>query len=105
MTPLESCVSFALSSAAAPATEAADAQATTVPQRLGTGHGELEWSPAGQTTFQRGSRADQITQLRYDAPAALAARGIVPRDQRWSRRRVPQAFPGGFVADPPQGWR
>ena len=93
------------SRSAAPATEAADAQATTVPQRLGTGHGEIEWSPAGQTTFQRGSRPDQLTQLRYDAPAALAARGIVPGELPWSRRQVPQAFPGGFVADPPQGWR
>ena len=89
---------------AAPAAKTADAMAA-VPQRIGTGHGEREWSPAGQTTFDRGSRPAQVTQLRYDAPAALAARGILPPPQpRWSQRR-PQAFPGGFVPDPPGRWR
>jgi len=94
----------AKSRSAAPASEAADAL-STVPQRIGTGHGQREWSPAGQTTFQRASRPDQVTQLRYDSPRALAARGILPRDMPWSQRGRPQAFPGGFVADPPRGWR
>lgn len=94
----------AKSRAAAPAAEAADTMAG-VPQRIGTGHGEREWSPAGQTTFDRGPRPAQIMQLRYDAPAALAARGIVPSPRpRWSQHR-PQAFPGGFVPDPPGRWR
>ncbi|MGY1410501.1 hypothetical protein ACW5EG_13125 [Luteimonas sp. A611] len=94
----------AKSRSAAPVAEASDALAT-MPQRIGTGHGEREWSPAGQTSFQRTSRPDQVTQLRYDSPGALAARGIVPQEQPWSMRGGPQAFPGGFVADPPQGWR
>ena len=77
------------------------------PQRIGTGHGEREWSPVGQTSFVRASvRPAQLTQLRYDAPDALAARGILPRPYpRWSRHERPQAFPGGFVADPPGRWR
>lgn len=76
-------------------------------QRIGTGHGEREWSPAGQTSFVRASsQPAQVTQLRYDSPDALAARGIVPRTAPyWSRRGEPQAFPGGFVADPPGHWR
>src|SRR5690606_41840333 len=72
---------------------------------IGTGHGEREWSPAGQTRFERAGRPVQITQLRYDAPAALSARGILPRERPWSRHTRPQAFPGGFVPDPPRRWR
>lgn len=69
-------------------------------QRVGTGHGEREWSPVAQTTFRRASsRPAQLTQLRYDAHATLVARGILPREFRHPR---PQAFPHGFVADPPR---
>ena len=93
----------AKSRAAAPASGTADAT-TAMAQRIGTGHGEREWSPAGQTTFDRDARPAQVTQLRYDAPAALAARGILPPQPRWSQRR-PQAFPGRFVPDPPGRWR
>ena len=77
-------------------------------QRIGTGHGQREWAPVGQTAFVRAStQPAQVTQVRYDAPDALAARGILPREQPYgSRRGEPQAFPGGFVADPPGGrWR
>ncbi|WP_242109180.1 hypothetical protein [Luteimonas aquatica] len=72
-------------------------------QSIGTGHGAREWSPVGRTEFVRaGSRPAQLTQLRYDAPDRLAALGILPRpDRRWAREDAPQAFPGGFVADPP----
>ena len=94
----------AKSRSGAPAAESMDSQAAT-PQRIGTGHGEREWSPAGQTRFERAGRPAQITQLRYDTPAALSARGILPRERPWSRHTRPQAFPGGFVPDPPRGWR
>ena len=79
------------------------ASPSRVPQQLGTGHGPREWSPAGQATFARASRQPaQLTQLRYDAPWALAARGIGPRDTpRAPPPRGPRAFPGGFVPDPP----
>lgn len=84
---------------------AAPAAAPQAQQRLGTGHGERQWSPVGQTSFvRRTSRPEQVVELRYDDRAALAALGIVPRDD-WRARRDdgPRAFPEGFVADPP-GW-
>ncbi len=76
-------------------------------QSIGTGHGQREWSPVGQTSFVRASsQPAQVTQLRYDSPDALTARGILPRPAPyWSRHDRPQAFPGGFVADPPGRWR
>lgn len=72
-------------------------------QRIGTGHGAREWAPVSRTEFVRASsRPAQLVQLRYDAPDRLAALGILPRPtRRWAREDEPQAFPGGFVADPP----
>jgi hypothetical protein len=85
-------------SAAADATYAGVAQ-----QRNGTGHGEREWSPVGQTGFDRAStRPAQVVQLRYDDVDTLAALGIIPRAPRWMPS-TPQAFPAGFVPDPPNG--
>jgi hypothetical protein len=74
-------------------------------QRIGTGHGAREWAPVGRTGFRRASRSPaQVTQLRYDDIDTLAALGIVPRPypyrDGWAQ---PQAFPDGFVADPPGG--
>ena len=77
------------------------APSAPVQQHLGTGHGQRQWSPAGQTRFDRAGHPAQFTRLRYDAPGALAARGILPRARPWHDRARPQAFPGGFVADPP----
>ena len=73
------------------------------PQRLGTGHGAREWSPVGQTMFERtSSRPSQVTQLRYDDRDALVAMGIIPRAPwRYATDDAPRAFPNGFVADPP----
>jgi len=88
--------------------EEADAASAPAPdfaqQRIGTGHGAREWSPVGSTDFVRASRRPaQLTQLRYDSPARLAALGILPRPewQRWPIAQSPRAFPQGFVADPP----
>ena len=69
-------------------------------ERLGTGHGEREWSRVAQTTFDRASDrpAEQIA-IWYDSYRNLAARGIVP--QRPIARAEPNPFPNGFVADPP----
>ncbi len=103
---------YGKSRGAAPAAEAAQAgdayRDGIAQQRIGTGHGEREWSPVGQTSFVRAStQPSQVTQLRYDSPHALAARGILPppAPAHWSRHDRPQAFPGGFVADPPRRWR
>ena len=70
-------------------------------ERLGTGHGEREWSRVTQTTFDRASErpAEQIA-IWYDSYQNLAARGIVP--QRPIARAEPNPFPNGFVADPPR---
>lgn len=76
-----------------------------MPQRIGTGHGQREWAPVGQTSFDRASsRPDQIRQLRYDDVAALAQLGVLPQPPRplAGSSPHPQAFPGGFVPDPPR---
>jgi hypothetical protein len=86
--------------AAAPAAEA------SAPQGIGTGHGEREWSPVGQTAFERArDTPDQLTSVRYDDEAHLVAMGVLPR--RWRSQwpqppREPQAFPQAFVPDPPR---
>jgi len=69
-------------------------------QKIGTGHGTREWSPVVSTSFARASHVPaQVTQLRYDARATLVARGILPGHPHHDG---PQAFPRGFVADPPR---
>ena len=100
----EQGASKARNSAAAPAAEASadSAYAGIARQRIGTGHGEREWSPVGRTDFERDSRRPaQVTQLRYDDVDTLAALGIVPRAYYRDRHDGPVAFPNGFVADPP----
>ena len=78
------------------------AAAEAMPQRLGTGHGQREWAPVGQTEFERaGSRPQQVSQLRYDDAGALAAMGILPAPYLPYARNTPRAFPQGFVPDPP----
>ncbi|WP_449465544.1 hypothetical protein [Stenotrophomonas humi] len=72
-------------------------------QQLGTGHGEREWSHSSSTRFERASRTPaQISELRYDTRSRLLALGVIPR-LRTGSGRPPQAFPGGFVPDPPRG--
>jgi hypothetical protein len=74
-----------------------------MPQQIGTGHGAREWSPVGQTQFVRASRTPaQVTQLRYDDENALIAMGILRRPPAYGWREGPQAFPAGFVPDPPR---
>lgn len=72
-------------------------------QRIGTGHGAREWSPVGTTEFRRASSTpDQVQQIRYDEPRRLVALGVLPKPHRYLRPEgTPQAFPSGFVADPP----
>jgi hypothetical protein len=76
--------------------DAASAGARSADERLGTGHGRQEHSPATQVTFERAtsSPAEVIT-LYYDSHANLLARGII----RDPVRVAPQPFPG-FVPDP-----
>lgn len=90
---------------AAPAASAAGRsaeEADAANQQIGTGHGAREYARVEQTEFLRATvRPVQVTQLRYDDGDALAARGIIPW-QGHGNRHGPQAFPGGFVADPPR---
>ena len=85
---------------AAPAAEASRADSTA--QGIGTGHGQREWAPVSRTDFRRAStQPAQLSQLRYDDEAGLVAMGVLPRRHR-PDVRGPQAFPGGFVPDPPR---
>ena len=66
-------------------------------EKLGTGHGEREYSPTTQTTFERASsQPSEIVQVRYDSYANLVASGVIGRPRPYD---VPQAFPG-FAPDP-----
>ncbi|MCS6996664.1 MAG: hypothetical protein NZ533_06850 [Casimicrobiaceae bacterium] len=74
-------------------------------QHLGTGHGEREWSPAQQTTFERAtSYPEEVIRIRYDSYENLVAAGIAPRpypSRPWRDR--PEPFPAvGYVPDPPR---
>jgi hypothetical protein len=71
--------------------------------RLGTGHGEREYSQVSRTHFERASsRPDEIVSLQYDRYENLVAAGVIPGD----RIGRPRPFPGsrdtaGYVPDPP----
>jgi len=69
-------------------------------ERLGTGHGRNEASPARQVAFERATRdpAETVV-IYYDNYRNLLARGIIPPHAQ-QRRPLPHPFPG-FVADPP----
>ena len=67
-------------------------------EKLGTGHGEREYSPTSQTAFERASsQPAEVVQVRYDSVANLMASGVIARPRPLPR--VPDPFPG-FVADP-----
>ena len=67
--------------------------------RLGTGHGRNESSPARYTSFERAtSRPEEVVSIYYDSYANLIARGVISSSP-W---REPQPFPGRFVPDPPR---
>jgi hypothetical protein len=67
-------------------------------KKLGTGHGEREYSPTTQTRFERASsQPAEIVQVRYDSWQNLLASGVIPRPR--SLPRSPDAFPS-FVPDP-----
>jgi hypothetical protein len=75
------------------------AEAELKSMKLGTGHGEREYSPTRHTEFVRNSDSpDEIITIYYDSRANLVARGIIPLP----RLAEPMPFPGGagFVPDP-----
>ena len=86
-------------SATAPASPPAmrERESLSKAEKLGTGHGEREYSPTTQTTFERASsQPNEIVQMRYDSYANLLAAGVIGRPQPPA---APQPFPG-FAPDP-----
>lgn len=83
--------------AAAPSIETAKSAGAAREGRLGTGHGEREYMPTSQTSFERASeRPAEVVRLRYDSLDRLLALGVIPpRRAPW----LPEPFPG-FVPDP-----
>jgi len=74
-----------------------DRESLAKAEKLGTGHGEREYSPTTQTTFERASSQPAgIVQVRYDSYANLVAAGVIGRPQP---PVGPQPFPG-FAPDP-----
>jgi len=76
--------------------------------KLGTGHGEREYSHVDHTEFERlNTQPDEVIRIRYDSLANLVAMGIVARPHPG----VPAAnpFPASaqqqYVPDPPTGMR
>jgi hypothetical protein len=72
--------------------------------KLGTGHGEREYSYVNRTDFtRRQSRPNEIIRIRYDSMDNLLARGIVKRMRPVSPEANP--FPASpdepYVPDPP----
>jgi hypothetical protein len=88
-------------SAAAPAPERAKSAGSLAQreERLGTGHGEREFSSVTQTAFRRaGNSPDEVVAIWYDSRERLASRGVLPY-----RRPVytePTPFPQHYVPDP-----
>ena len=84
------------------AKEKSAAAADSAGTRLGTGHGQREWSVVQRTAFERAtSSPEHVTQLEYDSRERLIAAGVIAEPQANAR---PQPFPsnqGAYVADPP----
>jgi len=68
-------------------------------EKLGTGHGEREWSSVRYTSFERATPyPNQTITIQYDSYRNLVARGIIPSVPPVG---APNPFPnGGFVPDP-----
>jgi hypothetical protein len=93
----------------APATSAQEAERSSTPaaraqrERIGTGHGEREYSAVTYTDFRRASSApNEVLTVYYDRYENLVARGIIPGAPHYAEPRpFPQTPPGvRFVPDP-----
>ena len=68
-------------------------------ERLGTGHGEREYSPTRYTGFERArDTPDEIVTIYYDSRDNLIARGIIPTP--WLAEPTPFPANARFVPDP-----
>lgn len=102
--PSESVAGAEKSSANQARADAASPRSMAKRERLGTGHGDREYSHVGTTRFVRASILPAETlAIWYDSYRNLAARGIIPR--RPIASRDPNPFPNSFVPDPPVRYR
>jgi hypothetical protein len=70
-------------------------------EKLGTGHGHREASPAQYVDFKRASSTpDETIVIYYDSRKNLVAQGVLPQPHRQYANRRPDPFPNGFVPDP-----
>ena len=100
----ESLAGAAKSTANGSRADSAPARRQSQRERLGTGHGDREYSHVGTTRFERASTLPAETlAIWYDSYRNLAARGIIPR--RPIASREPNPFPNSFVPDPPVRYR
>jgi hypothetical protein len=90
--------------------ESEAAQARVEP-KLGTGHGEREWSQVSRTEFERAqSSPNETIRIRYDSRENLISMGVIREPfygQPW--KPAPNPFPDayghrGYVPDPPRHW-
>jgi hypothetical protein len=84
----------------------APAVANAPAERLGTGHGEREYSYVVDTEFHRMQpQPNEVVRIRYDSFENLVAMGIIRQPR--ATPRTPDPFPGSeqrrFVPDPPGG--
>lgn len=105
----EGAVGRAAAPAAAPAPQAANEARekstadSSAAARLGTGHGQREWSVSRRTAFERlNSTPDQLTQLEYDSVERLVAAGVIPASPVATRPRPFPSSPTAYVPDPPR---
>ncbi len=89
-----------LASAEAKEDEVSTASPQRTREKLGTGHGHRESSPARYVDFQRASDTPEETiAVYYDSRKNLMAQGVI-RERRWYAERQANPFPDGFVPDP-----
>lgn len=91
--------------AAPPAADASRSIAGEPAPRLGTGHGEREYSYVADTRFHRlQAQPNEIIHIRYDSFENLVAMGIIRKARTLPREPdpFPESPPQRFVPDPPR---
>lgn len=79
-----------------------DVAEATASKRLGTGHGQREWSVTRRTHFERDSSTpSQLSQIEYDSYDRLVAAGVIPKPYAAAQPRPFPSSTPGFAADPP----
>ena len=85
----------------------AENRADALSERLGTAHGQREWSVSTRTAFERLSSSPQATvEIAYDSWARLVAAGVIavpiaPTAAAAQARAFPSDDGRGYVPDPP----